>query len=653
MLTETLNHIYERSAAAVVARGRIAHPVLNAVLRRRLAAPVGEKDSLLTAPIYESARIWRRIDKTLGDLSGNLLAQRLVDALDQALAERMPRERKPYRHQLEAWQASADGLSCMVTSGTGSGKTECFMIPMLDSLLRDPAQGLLTGVRAIVIYPLNALIESQRERLDAWTHILEDRMRYALYNGLTPEKPSQIKSVLGRAELGDRKSIRERPPSILITNVTMLEYLLLRAKDQPILERSQGLLRWIVLDEAHSYVGGQAAEMALLLRRVRAAFAVQPEQVQVIATSATISDGGTKETDDKLKRFVADLAGTSEARVRVIHGQEEESDLPEPGDDSPLQQQLLHTGSGPELWECLASHPRIQRLRRELRKSSLQLSEISQILYDKPTHMEQAQAVLDAAAQAKDPAGGRFLLPWRAHLFHRALGGIWVCVNALCHYRDPELAATGADWGFGEVWLAQRDQCKCGAPVFELHYCSECGTPHLIARRESGAKAHLRPLRDVQSDDYVIDQEPDPQDDDAGVISDKVRLRLLSQDSQNRYLCLKTGELFDNGAPEGVHTIALEVIENDHALTCCQEGARASLQHLRYGPPFFMGNVLPDVMELICPPMDEQGLPMGGRRALSFSDSRQGVARMPNVHLLARSCITPSRKRRLYRQMSA
>jgi DEAD/DEAH box helicase domain-containing protein len=628
MLSETLNHLNERSAAAVVGRARIAHPVLNAVLRRRLAVPAGEKDALLAAPIYESARIWRRIEKTLGDLSGNLLAPRLVDALDQALAERMARDTKPYRHQLEAWQASADGLSCLVTSGTGSGKTECFMIPMLNSLLRDPAQGLLTGVRAIVIYPLNALIESQRERLDAWTQSLDDRMRYALYNGLTPEKPSQIKSVLGRAEIGDRKSIRERPPSILITNVTMLEYMLLRAQDQPVLERSQGLLRWIILDEAHSYVGAQAAEMALLLRRVRAAFAVQPEQVQVIATSATITDGGAQETDDKLKRFVADLAGTGDAKVRVIHGQEEELELPATRDDLPLQQQLLNTKSEPELWECLAPHPRIHRLRRALKKASLQLADISQILYDHPSHLEDAQAVLDAAAQAKDPAGGMLLLPWRAHLFHRALGGIWVCLNSGCDYRDPELAANGADWGFGEVWLAQRDRCKCGAPVFELHYCSECGTPYLVARRESGAKAHLRPVREIQGDDYVIDQEPDPQDDDGGVINDRVRLRPSTQASQNRHICLKTGELFENGAPEGFQTMALDVSEIDHRLTCCPEGARASLQCLRFGPPFFMGNVLPDVMELVCPPMGEQGLPMGGRRALSFSDSRQGVARL-------------------------
>lgn len=627
MLSETLNHLCERSAAAVVARGRMANPALNTVLRRRLAARIGEKDALLSAPIFECARIWRQDEKRLEELSGHLLTTRLVDALDQAPAERMPRERKPYCHQMEAWQASAEGLSCMVTSGTGSGKTECFMIPMLDSLLREPSLGLLYGVRAIVIYPLNALIESQRERLDAWTHSLKDRVRYALYNGLTPEKQSQIKSTLGSAELGDRKSIRENPPSILITNVTMLEYLLLRAKDQPILERSQGLLRWIILDEAHSYVGAQAAEMALLMRRVRAAFGVTPKQVQVMATSATISDGNLTETEEKLKRFVADLAGTGEEKIRVIQGQEEELNLPAHGEDSPLRTEHLETGTESELWEWLAPHPRIQQLKRAMKSGGLRLPEISRILFDSFVRLDAAQTVVDAVAQAKDPATGRLLLPWRAHLFHRALGGLWVCVNPGCAHRDPELAVADSGWGFGAVWLAQRDQCSCGAPVFELHGCSECGAPYLVARRESGAKAYLRPLRETQGDEFVIDQEPDPEDKRVEV-SDRVGLRPRSDSARDRQLSLKTGELFENGAPEGEQTIALEVVEIEQGLVCCPEAERASLQQMRYGPPFFMGNALPDVMERICPPMGAQGLPMGGRRAISFSDSRQGVARL-------------------------
>jgi ATP-dependent helicase YprA (DUF1998 family) len=550
-----------------------------------------------------------------------------VDALDQAPTERMPRDRKPYCHQLEAWQASAQGLSCIVTSGTGSGKTECFMIPMLDSLIRDPAQGLLHGVRAIVIYPLNALIESQRERLDAWTHGLKDRVRYALYNGLTPEKQSQVTNRMGRAELGDRKSIRQNPPSILITNVTMLEYLLLRAKDQPILEQSQGLLRWIVLDEAHSYVGVQAAEMTLLLRRVRAAFGVTPAQVQIMATSATISDGNLDETEGKLKQFLADLAGRGEEKIRVIQGREEEPNLPAPGEDLPLRPERLETATESELWEWLASHPRIQRLKGAMKSGGLRLPEISGILFDASVHLDAAQTVVDAAAQAKDPVTGKLLLPWRAHLFHRALGGLWVCANPGCSHRDPELTAADSVWGFGAIWLAQRDQCSCGAPVFELHACSECGAPYLVARRESSSKAYLRPVRETQGDEYVIDQEPDPEEKRAGV-SDRVGLRPSGNSARDRHLSLQTGELFENGAPQGVPTIALEVVEIEQGLVCCPEAERASLQQMRYGPPFFMGNALPEVMERICPPFGGQGLPMGGRRAISFSDSRQGVARL-------------------------
>ena len=135
----------------------------------------------------------------------------------------------------------------------------------------------------------------------------------------------------------------------------MLEYLLLRAKDRPILERSQGLLRWIVLDEAHSYIGAQAAEMALLLRRVRAAFGVEPDQVRLLATSATIGEGDG--TEAKLKRFASDLGGIDENRVRVIQGREVETQLPLAALDTPFELLALRELSSEVLWERLAPHP--------------------------------------------------------------------------------------------------------------------------------------------------------------------------------------------------------------------------------------------------------------------------------------------------------
>ena len=527
-------------------------------------------------------------------------------------------------HQLEAWQTARDGLSFLVTSGTGSGKTECFMIPMLDGLLRDPAKGRLTGVRGIIIYPLNALIESQRERLAAWTEQLQHRVRFALYNRMTPETPRKVTVTRppAAAELADRRSIRESPPAILVTNVTMLEYLLLRAQDRDILERSQGLLRWIVLDEAHSYIGAQAAEMALLLRRVRAAFGVAPDEVRLMAASATISEG-----PDTLSRFVSELAGQDVDRVRVIEGREVNVSLPAEGPDVPLDLTELADRHAGELWKQLAPHPRLQRLKRAVTRQGVTLTEAGEHLFGPRGAHRRAdtQAVLDAAAAARDHSGTR-LLPWRAHVFQRALGGVWVCVDPTCPHRDPELMAPDVDWGFGAVWLRQRDQCQCGGPVFELVACNECGTPHLRAGMQAGATARLVPLRAGEIDDFAVDAEPDP-NEPATVAHGRVVLRAPYGSVHDRFLQLDNGAIFDNAPPENARWTKIALIEDEAARNCCDGAAEARLQPLRYGPPFFLGNELPLLLEALAP-LDKPGLPMGGRRALTFSDSRQGTARL-------------------------
>ena len=119
----------------------------------------------------------------------------------------------------------------------------------------------LTGVRALFLYPLNALIKSQKDRLVAWSEPFNGKVRFCLYNGDTPD---QGKSEW-LSEVADRRTLRSNPPPILVTNATMLEYMLVRNEDRPILNQSQGQLRWIVIDEAHTYLGSQAAELTLLL----------------------------------------------------------------------------------------------------------------------------------------------------------------------------------------------------------------------------------------------------------------------------------------------------------------------------------------------------------------------------------------------------
>lgn len=628
-LGETLQNLSARASAAVVARSRLDGPALNAALLRRLAARPGDHDALLADPVFEPARAWKPADVTFGDLAGGLLHENLVAALDSEGPQRMPRDRRPYSHQLMAWRAASEGYSCLVTSGTGSGKTECFMIPVLDDLLKDPAKGRLSGVRAIVIYPLNALIESQRERLAAWTAPLGKRLSFALYNGLTPENPRDMRQQPPAPEIGNRKEIRDAPPSILVTNVTMLEYLLLRAKDQAILERSQGMLRWIVLDEAHSYIGAQASEMALLLRRVRAAFGVNAEDVRLMATSATISDGdGGRE---KLANFVADLAGVRENRVRVIEGEAIEPALPRPQGDMPLDADALDGLSPQELWERLAPNPRLQALKRAMAERGVPLREAARLLLGEKEagRLDRAEALLDAAANAVCPESGVRLIPWRAHLFHRPQGGFWVCIDPACAHRDPELKEATSGWGFGGVWLRQRDKCECHAPVFELVACAECGGVHLRASHQFGSRPRLVPYCEVEVDEFAVDSEPDPETGEEEPVSrEKVLLRPARGDATDRYLRLSDGALFDNAPPEGDAAVAISLIEDDADRDCCPGAAGARLAPQRFGPAFFMGNELPVLLGALGEPLPQSGLPMGGRRAITFSDSRQGTARL-------------------------
>lgn len=480
---EVLDRVAERAASAVVAKGRVRSVALRAALSARLRAEPGQADAFLADPVFEAARVWKRADRTLDDLAGRLLEEDLVAAFDGAPNRRWPRhgaEHAPYLHQMRAWTAAAEGRSFLVTSGTGSGKTECFMVPMLNDLLRQSPAGRRRGVQAIILYPLNALIDSQRERLGEWIAPLSGRITYALYN-------RHLKETLpphewpGGGMMSDRKRLREDPPSILVTNTTMLEYMLMRAQDGPILERSQGTLRWIVLDEAHSYVGAQAAEMALLLRRVREAFGVAPEDVRLAATSATIGEG--QETAAALRRFVADLGGVPEDRVEIIAGEEREPDLPPEGAQAALDREALAVPDE-SLWQVLAPDPRIRAARARMRDGGLTLGAATGILGlgdpgDRGAR-HQTFSVLEAAARARAPGSDLRLAPWRLHVFHRAQAGIWACIDPACPDRHPALSTEGSDWPYGQVHLDERERCTCSAPVFEVGACDECGTPWLL-----------------------------------------------------------------------------------------------------------------------------------------------------------------------------
>lgn len=620
-LLPALERLTRQSARAIVSRARLAAPGLNRWLMRELMRPAGQPDALLADPVIEVSRSWMPASETLGALAPSLLSEQLIKALDQAESERMPKDRPPYAHQLAAWDASLrEQKSVLVTAGTGAGKTECFLIPILHDCLTRPRAG---GVRAILLYPLNALIESQRERLSAWVRGLGGKVRFALLNGETPETEREAKVPSDSFELRSRQRIREQPPEILVTNITMLEYLLLRGADQPILERSRGVLRWVVLDEAHGYAGSQAAEMALLLRRVRASFGVKPDEVRLIATSATI--GGEERTEEKLRDFAAALAGQTPDRVAVIEGRERPLRLPPPRMDGPLDPDALGRLDPDALGERLATHAQVQQLRHRLSVRGLPLAEIARELCGDSRDRTEAAKLLDHCARAR--WDGASLLPWRAHVFHRAQGGLWACPDAACPHRAPELAAEGANWPFGATWLSARAKCECGAPVYEVVACTECGTVHLEGLSSGGESLRLEPPNPGEGDDFELDAEPEGEEP-IETHSGKAWLAASTQAGGIEGWLAEDGRWYDNAPPGQQRAWKLRWIDDASERKCCDLAGRARLQGLHYGPAFLIGTGLPGLLEDLAPPVEQEGLPCGGRRAISFSDSRQGVARI-------------------------
>lgn len=183
-----------------------------------------------------------------------------------------------HRHQRQAVEVARTGASYVLTTGTGSGKSMAYIVPIVDRVLRE---GSGRGVQAIVVYPMNALANSQVEELGKFLH--------RGYDGLPPVT---FKRYTGQESREERDAILADPPDILLTNYVMLELVLTRPDERSSLVKAASGLRFLVLDELHTYRGRQGADVAMLVRRVRDACRAE-ETLQCVGTSATMSSGGT------------------------------------------------------------------------------------------------------------------------------------------------------------------------------------------------------------------------------------------------------------------------------------------------------------------------------------------------------------------------
>jgi len=296
---------------------------------------------------------------------------------DETIPFDFPVQFHPFKHQNRSWRRLVSKGQApkptIVTTGTGSGKTECFLFPILDHCLRACKQGQ-KGIKAIILYPMNALAADQEKRFAKVIHqtlgLRGAGVRVGNYTGRYDPAAPGAGAGSGTTQMGvdhgisNHASQQEAPPDILLTNYKMLDYLLLRPQDQQLWRfNAPGVLQYLVLDELHTYDGAQGADVACLIRRLKERLAIAKGELCVIGTSATLddreppkdsaADKGDGNIDakpagsDRLARFASTLfeekigaeAVISEDRLTVeemIDSDPQDITLPSPAECHPL-----------------------------------------------------------------------------------------------------------------------------------------------------------------------------------------------------------------------------------------------------------------------------------------------------------------------------
>ena len=208
-----------------------------------------------------------------------------------------------HKHQREAIELYAQGKSYILTSGTGSGKSLTYIVPIVDYVIK---HGTGQGIKAIVVYPMNALANSQFDELS----------KFLDFGFSAQDRPVSFARYTGQESDEERREIQQNPPDILLTNYMMLELLLTRKQDKAIVKHAQGL-KFLVFDEIHTYRGRQGADVAMLIRRTKKTLGA--EDAVCIGTSATMASGkNSKDQKQVVAGVAAKMFATSFTEEQVI-----------------------------------------------------------------------------------------------------------------------------------------------------------------------------------------------------------------------------------------------------------------------------------------------------------------------------------------------
>ncbi|MFE1359446.1 protein kinase domain-containing protein [Streptomyces harbinensis] len=399
-----------------------------------------------------------------------------------------------HRHQRQAIEAAQDGVSYVLTTGTGSGKSLGYIVPIVHQVLMErQAAGPRAGgrVRAIIVYPMNALANSQLMELEKY-------LRHGFGAG---REPVTFARYTGQETEEQRRELRENPPDILLTNYVMLELMLTRPDDRSSLIRMAEGLRFLVFDELHTYRGRQGADVAFLIRRVREACRAS-DDLQCIGTSATMStEGSWTEQRREVAKVAGRLFGTKVLPEQVIG-----ETLIRATDEAPatVDAERLRVPAAPLSYEALTKDPLARwvesrfgleqeegtgRLRRcppdTVEAAAAELAAASGVAEE--TVREAIRMTLEAGAQAKHPVTERPLFAFRLHQFLSKGDTVFTTLE------DPLTRPLTRTYQ-----LEQPD--SDGKPLFPLAFCRECGQEYLtVWRTEEGGGFRYEPRRDTSA----------------------------------------------------------------------------------------------------------------------------------------------------------
>lgn len=596
-----------------------------------------------------------------------------------------------YLHQEAAIRKLlSEQQNVVISSGTGSGKTECFLIPILNDLLVDPSP----GVRAVIIYPLNALVNDQLDRLR--NLLAGTDITFGRYTGELPQTAVEARKNYEGDPLPNEIICRDqiqqegRVPQILITNYAMLEYLLLRPADAPLF--NSGAWRFIVLDEAHTHAGSQGIEVGLLLRRLRHRLNLAPSETRCIATSATLTDDDAGDA----AAFAAALFGVPVGVEDVIFGQLKEdalsTDLSEQVDaDTYLHEkfgeliEMIRTQSKSTddvallmehiglidvgklelaelyaddaqafLWAALRSNADIQLLRDYMARQGDPIAvqtAAGEVFGDRLPAEDREQALfhlIELGAIARPDEETPPLIPARYHLFARPPQGIWVCLNPHCPGKQEDSS------GWSRLFATRRERCDaCGSAVYPLVVCRTCGQSYVRAERDRGILlAEANPLSAATAEYFtwrLIDQNTalaDPEEEEELAWTPEEARKFTQSEVSFCLTCQRAASMCACLGDEAILVTLsrVEEIESgkqgtrykpvEHLNECprCRDKAFGGTEIATpislhsAGPLSIITNELYRLLPR-SPRPEIAEKPGAGRKLLSFYDSRQGAAR--------------------------